>query len=396
MGTELDGKDVSALVAAAMRDVPAVGGTGAVRGAAVAVRRALADRLLDTHANLPASWRRATRTLLPPLEVAPEGLFSWPLPWLRRAAGLLLALLAAGALWNGLALSPNPLAATLFTALTTAGLLELGSLLLRWEAALPRRARKKVPSPAAAREQPAGGGWLKRRLRSSWQARGIAAWLVWKNLRRLLFFWLFLRGNLRLALSCLLGTLCCAALLRDFILGRPVLEHLLSGLHALLERGDFWPLFSSTYGFLGWLACVLLVLAWPRMLNRRLAAARLREAAVRWLESAAPLVERLAAAAMPDGTRQEPRRLAAVGQELFSFARELDAPRGGWLKERLRDLGLESGEEEPEALRWSDALREEYEPLGLLREGDACFVDRLPEYRDGRLARRGVMRKVRV
>ena len=389
-------ESIGELVSTLMRDVPSGAAPAAVTGVACVVRRALVDDLLAAHTDLPAAWRRSTRQALPPLAVPLDGLLGWHLPWLRHAAALLLALAASGALWQGLHLPLGGLAALVFTALCSAALLKAGQACLLWELSAPRPAAKADGAEPPAREHPHGSlfRWLENKVRGSWKAKGVLAWLVWKNVRRLLLFWVVMRGNMRLALVCLWGMLLGMALLRDFILGRAVLEHFLDGTRVLLEQGNFWPLFSSFYGFWGWLACVLLVLAWPQALNRRLAAARLCDAACCWRENAEQLVEALAANVSAADAPAH-KRMAAVGQELYSFAQELDETRRGWLLERLRDLDLEFPQEDGD-LRWHEDMRGQYDALGLLREGDRCFVDKVPEIKEGKVLRKGLVRKVRA
>ena len=83
-----------------------------------------------------------------------------------------------------------------------------------------------------------------------------------------------------------------------------------------------------------------------------------------------------------------------LGHQLYSFARELAPVQRDWLIERLRGLGVDIVDNSG-LLCWTDAMTEQFDPVGLLREGDPCYVDTPPLLENGVLVRRGVMRKVR-
>ncbi|MDD2966999.1 MAG: hypothetical protein PHN64_05890 [Desulfovibrionaceae bacterium] len=397
--------EISTVVQAVLEKVPSVSGVQQVRATLFLVRRELMNLALAPYAEAPLSWQRKARQNLPPLVVPLDDALAYPLGWLHTAAVIFLTLAAAGALWQGLGLASVPLGGLLglaFIALCTAGLLRLAEKISQWEVLLltrpqvqaaAQKAEAALPPNTQAKEDAGQKAALKERWNASWQKKGLVAWLVWKNLRRLVFFFVFLRGNVRLALWCIFGAALCFALLRDFVLGRPVLETFLAGINSLLTQGTLWPLFSSFYGFWLWLALWLMLLSLPKRLNKAVAQARIAQACQTWYETAQAMLRLQDLAHKPE---QSPagQRLEALGQDVYSFAHELSAERRDWLIERLRDLGLEFEESRGEML-WHEALAEHYDKLGIIHEGDPCFVDRVPEMKEGVVLRKGLLRKVR-
>jgi hypothetical protein len=393
------------LVQAVLEKTPAGSGVAQVRAMLFLVRRELEQLAFAPYAESPLSWQRKARQSLPPLVVPLDDALTYPCGWLHSAAVICLALAASGAVWQGLGLGALPLGGLLglfFVALSTAGLLGLAEKIRQWEWVLLSRrqmqaaaqaAEALVPPATQQQEETGHRAALKARWNASWQKKGLVAWLIWKNLRRLVFFFVFLRGNVRLALWCVFGAALCFALLRDFVLGRPVLETFLAGVNSLLTQGQLWQLFSSFYGFWLWLGLWLVLLSLPKKLNMAVAKARINDACQVWYETAQTLL-RLQYVAHNPTQGSAGARLEALGQDVYSFAHELSPERRDWLIERLRDLGLEFEESRGEML-WHEALAEHYDKLGIIHEGDACFVDKVPEMKEGRVVRKGLLRKVR-
>ena len=196
----------------------------------------------------------------------------------------------------------------------------------------------------------------------------------------------FVRWSRRLALGAL-G----AAILRDFLQGNPAPAQLLDVLGDLLRHGLALGLFSNVYAALGlaalfWLGCRRSV-----RLDVREYRLRLELAARIWWGGAARCADILLRRTRSD---DELRRLRQVGQDLYSFAGEMPPARRAWLEDRLRRLGLEAPRLDG-ALRWSPELAQSYEPLGYLEPGDCCYADTPPLLENGRLLRKGTVRKVR-
>lgn len=372
------------------------GGTAfSASAAACVIRQKLVRHLLEKYPELPAEKGKEISRILPPLDLPPVGESAPRWPFLYSSVCLLLAMTAACSLWRGLALSGSAWAAVPVIALLSILFCVIGNKIRG--CIVSGRAKQEEPLADRNSREEKKGPHLPKIGKLSWQSKGLIAFFVWKNLQRLLFLWCVLRGNIRLALVCGWTFLLSVSLFRDLVLGRPILENFLSGMRIWIEQGDFWPLFSSFYGFWLWLACCIAVLYWPRVHDFRDAAHTVHAAALRWYEACEPLADKLAETPPPV---KEVSLSSDLGRSLHSFAQELPRDKGAWLTERLQELGMDYLKEDTSrdsdgGLKWSESLRSHYEVLGIVREGDPCFVDTPPETSGGRVIRKGLLRRIR-
>lgn len=310
----------------------------ALEGCIFDLRRALLDHLTARFAPESPQWEDMLRETLPPLEASPGPFLPAFSVW-RSALTSVLGLLAGSAVVRGVALHTGVSGGltVLGGMLGAAGALRLVHALSRTSAAHPRRA-------------------LRRRL----------GWLAF-------------------------AAVPAAAAALDILRGRDIVGSALAAVGAFLSQGDALALFSNVYILWAMVGTLVLCARPPVRLDRQAFAERLELAARNWWSGAARAAEALA-----DDARHErrERRWRQVGRELWSLAGELDSPRRQWLEERLRLLGLDAPRHEG-ALVWSAGMADLYEPLGYLEPGDACYVDMPPLMEEGRMLRKGAVRKVR-
>ena len=360
--------DLDNLCRAACRDVPGLcADTASMRlaldSAAHSLRRALVGRLCAALGEDSVRREDFLRALLPPLRLEPlvfgQRVAVWRLT-LAAALGLLLGLgLGQGVcLVTGLfAAQPYGNALTLVTGVGCAALFVWGAQEL---AALRVRRSGGLRAPA---------GMVGRLVR--W----VCPWFLGPR------GW---RGWLVVAVM---------ALARDIWLGGASLDFLTRVLFALCEQGYVLPLFANVFTLLFWLYACTLALDAPPALPLDLVATQARLAACNWWEVAAVAAERLLGREAMEAARLR-EGWQELGHQLYSFARELDPVQRDWLTERLRGLGVDILDN-AETLRWTNAMAEQFDPVGLLREGDPCYVDTPPLLENGVLVRKGAMRKVR-
>lgn len=360
--------DLDSICRSACRDVPdlyadAVSMRLALDGAAHSLRRALVGRLCATLGEDSVRHEDFLRALLPPLRLE-------PLVFSQRVVAWRLALAAALGLLLGLGLGQGVcLVAGLFAAQPYGNALTLATgvgcaAFFVWGARELAVLRAQRPGDARA---PTG---IVGRL-----ARWLRPWFLGPR------GW---RGWLAVAVM---------ALARDMWLGGASLDFLTRALLALYEQGYVLPLFANVFSLLVWLYACTLALDTPPALPPDLVVTQARLAARNWWEVAAVAAERLLGREAMDAARLR-EGWQELGHQLYSFARELAPAQRDWLTERLRGLGVDildtSG-----PLRWTASMAEQFDPVGLLREGDPCYVDTPPLLENGVLVRKGAMRKVR-
>lgn len=202
--------------------------------------------------------------------------------------------------------------------------------------------------------------------------------LPWKPLRR----WTPLLALAVLALT----------LVRDFWRGTAALADVLDALNLFLAQGNTLALWTNIYTALGLLTLFVVCALRPTRLDAQAFADQGICVAKAWWGGALCAAT---AFAEQDAQRQDKgKQWRQAGADLCSFAAELPPDRRSWMEERLRRIGFTRPKQEG-PLRWEAALTEQYEVLGHLEHGDACFVDNPPLYENDVLLRKGTLRKIR-
>ncbi len=183
------------------------------------------------------------------------------------------------------------------------------------------------------------------------------------------------------------------SIVRDFFSGRVGLVHLLESLGAFLNRGDVLNIFTNTYGVLGFVGLIALLLKRPKSFDKDDFAQKLEVAASNWwvnAELAASLLMEI------DNIKNDPSRKEwqQVGREIYSFSAELPQAQQQWLLERLSRLGLQTSQDVG-ALVWRKDMLEHYTPLGHIEIGDNCYVDEPAILENNVVVKKGTVRKVR-
>lgn len=349
-----DAPDWNSLRARVARDLPAVlapgtapGHAGPLEACIFDVRRFLIDELAQRYAPDSIQQEDMLRESLPPLDVTPGPFIVASSPW--HATLVVVPGFAAGAaLLQGVALSAG---------LEAQGLALAGGMLGMAGAFALTRTLQGVAVEGAVPLPWGSAPWTS-----------LCRWARWG-----------LAGGATLAL------------LRDFMTGRAVTDGILVALEGFLSHGQWLAVWGSVYTALLLAACFVLGAFRTPCLDRRAFVDRLLLAARNWWAGASCAAAALVGAQTRHGSEKHWRQ---VGRDLYSLAGELTPDRRQWLEERLHLLGLEAPHEEGQLI-WNMDMYDRYDPLGHLEPGDACYVDMPPLLENGRLLRKGTMRKVR-
>ncbi len=331
------------LISSVMRGLPPGVKTEELPARVYDLRQKLIETLLEQHPPQDVEHENFLRETLPPLQVEPGPIRAAFASW-RAGINAFVGLLF------GAAVAQTAQLAGAFVALAAL----VGMTASMWLAELAGR--------KASGHQAKLGGWAIKKV------------LTWG--RRIWFLLLLL------------------AAARDFTQGRDFLNNFIIPLRDFFDSGSAQGLFNNVYWALLFIAVWFLAALRPAALDREEFAMRMRHACRHWWSGAENLAE-----AMEDKEIAPPsdhrEAMASFTQELASFAAELDPVRRGWLEERLDGLGFAAAKS-TSTMIWSQCLRETFEPVGYLAEGDCCFIDLPPLYDDDRLIRKGTVRKVRA
>ncbi len=174
------------------------------------------------------------------------------------------------------------------------------------------------------------------------------------------------------------------------------------GSGSLLSRG--WKLLRTNRGSLSrlvlfpvLLALVLLLGGRTEQIDRRASAERIKEDLSSWLEGAARVAFLMGTTETGAGSAPAGGELAALAAKILTLegAAQDDLAAGmDELAGDIRNLGFGSGGETGE-FAWDPQAADRFEVFGYIEPGDRVRVERPPLMKDGRVLRRGLVRKVR-
>lgn len=183
------------------------------------------------------------------------------------------------------------------------------------------------------------------------------------------------------------------AIIRDFFQQNPFLQTWFDALEAFLFEGSGMALWSNMYSVVIMLIIFSLCLVQKAELNVTEFKNRLMIASVAWW-TAALVYREIILEVQDNKSTEEQVILEKIVKDIYLFANELPLKQQKWLLEHLNMLHIKINRPKGQ-LRWSDDLALEYDALGYLEEGDACYVDSPALWKDDKLINKGTVRKIR-
>jgi len=182
-------------------------------------------------------------------------------------------------------------------------------------------------------------------------------------------------------------------IMRDFFQLNPFLQVWLESLKIFFLQGSGLALWSNMHNVIIMLIIFSLCLKQKAELDVAEFKNRLFLASSVWWAVAMSL-RSIIINTQGDKEDEEQLILNKIVRDIHQFANELPQSQQKWLIEHLNMLNIKISQPEGKLI-WSDDLSLEYEAIGYLKDGDACYVDAPALWKNEKLVAKGIMRKIR-